>query len=136
MSNIGDQKKKLANGLYLVMFFKSIHAAGDRFQVVFEAVVDVEIKESYFNGDVLSDLNPENVRQMLGNKTSFHYSKTRNFVAEDEKDSILEDMKEQFLKNSFNYLSSPRFPLKLIKRNYIKAEKEEMIRINREKYLA
>ena len=45
MSNILSEKKKLANGLCLMMSFKSIHAAGDRYQVVFEAAVDVDIKE-------------------------------------------------------------------------------------------
>ena len=130
------EKKKLANGLYLMMSFKSIYTAGDRYQVVFRAAVDVEIKDSYFNYEVLIDLNPSNARKLLGDKTSFEYSKTRNFVAEDEKDSLLKDMKDQFLESSITYLSSQAFPMKLIKRNYIKAEQEEMIRLKKEKYFS
>ncbi len=129
------QKQKLANGQDLIMSFRSTHTAGDRYQVVFEASIEVQIKVPFFDNKILSNLNPENVIQLLGDKTSYHYSKTRNFVAREEKDNILEDLKQQFLESSLAYLSSPVFPLKLIKRNYLAAEKEAVIRIKREAYL-
>ena len=129
------QKKKLSNGQELIMSFQSTHAAGDRYQVVFEAVIYVDIEASYFDNEILRDLNHENVIQLLGDRTSYHYSKTRNFVAGEEKDRILECLKKQFLESSLKYLSSPVFPLKLIKRNYMTAKKEAVIRIKREAYL-
>lgn len=130
------ERTELDNGLELKISFKSIYTAGDRYQVVFKAAIDVEIKDSYFNDEVLIDLNPGNARKLLGDKTSFNYSKTRNFIAEDEKDSLLKDMKDQFVESSIAYLSSQAFPMKLIKRNYIKAEQEEMIRLKKEKYFS
>jgi len=129
------EKKKLNNNLDLMMSFQSIHTAGDRYQVTFESVIDVEIKEDYINDDILSELKPENVRRLLGKKTTFKYSKTRNFVAEDEKADILEDLKQQFLDINLGYLSSPMFPVKLIKRNYMIAQKEDMIRARRDALL-
>ncbi|MFC1495364.1 hypothetical protein ACFL6W_08795 [Thermodesulfobacteriota bacterium] len=129
------EKKKLVNGLDLIMSFQSIPIAGDRYQVVFEVVINAEIKEAYFDNELLSDLNPENVIRLLGDKTPYQYSKVRNFVAGDEKGNILEGLKQQFLESNLTYLSSPLFPVKLIKRNYMKAEKEEIIRIKKKAYL-
>ena len=128
-------KSALENNLELVIFLRYKHTAGDRCQVTFEAEIDVEIKEEYFEDRVLNNLNINNVRSLLGEKTSYCYSKTRNFVTEDERDKIFSDLKQQFLDNSFSYISSHSFPAKLIKRNYVLAEKDEMIRLKREEYL-
>ena len=83
----------------------------------------------------MNNLDISKVTSILGNSTSYSYSKTRNFIAQDEKDKIFEDMKQQFLDTSLQYISSPSFPAKLIKRNYVIGEKEEMIRLQREAYL-
>ena len=97
--------------------------------------IDVEIKEDYFKDQVLSNLDIKTVRFLLGGKTSFTYRKTRNFIAEDEKQKIFDELKQQFLDSSFPYISSNSFPAKLIKRNFVLAEKNEMIRLQREAYL-
>ena len=129
------EKRLLENNLKLVIFSHYIHTAGDRCQVTFEAAIDVEIKEEYFKFTALDNLVISEVTSILGDKTSYSYSKTRNFIPEDEKGKIFEDLKQQFLENNLTYISSPSFPSKLIKRNYIIAEKEEMIRKQREAYL-
>ncbi|MGD9160465.1 MAG: hypothetical protein PVG39_18760 [Desulfobacteraceae bacterium] len=130
-----SEKITLENKLELVIFSRYKHTAGDRCQVTFEAGADVEIKEDYFKDQALNNLDIKNVRSILGEKTSYLYSKTRNFIAEDEKDKIFEDLKQQFLDNILPYISSPSFPAKLIKRNYAIAEKEDMIRQQREEYM-
>ena len=129
------EKKHLENNLELVMSSHYIHAAADRRQVTFKAAIDVEIKGKYFSAPALTNLDFNRVTSILGDKTSYSYSKTRNFIPEDEKYKIFEDLKHQFLDTNLTYISSPSFPAKLIKRNYVIAEKEEMIRIQREAYL-
>ena len=128
------EKDRLKNNLDLVIYFRYRATAGDRCQVTFEAEIDVEIKEDYFKDQVLSTLDIETVRSLLGGKTSYIYSKTRNFIAEGEKQKIFNELKQQFLDSSFPYISSDSFPAKLIKRNYVLAEKDEMIRLQREAY--
>ena len=129
------EKKHLENNLELVMSSHYIHTAADRCQVTFKAAIDVEIVEEYFKSSALYNLDINRVTSILGDKTSYSYSKTRNFIPEDEKYKIFEDLKHQFLDTNLTYISSPSFPAKLIKRNYVIAEKEEMIRIQREAYL-
>ena len=129
------EKITLDNKLELMIFSSYKHTAGDRCQVTFEAGIDVEIKEDYFKDQALNDPDIRKVISLLGDKTSYRYSKTRNFIAEVEKDKIFEDLKQQFLDNNLRYISLLSFPAKLIKRNYVIAEKEDMIRQQREAYL-
>ena len=129
------EKNTLENNLDMVIFSRFKHTAGDRCQVNFEAWIDVQIKEEYFKDQSLNNLELNSVKSLLGEKTSYIYSKTRNFIPEDEKEKIFEDMRRQFLDNNLTYISSPSFPARLIKRNYITAEKEERIRLQREAYL-
>ena len=129
------EKKHLENNLELVMYSHFRHTAGDRCQVTFKATIEVEIKGKYFSVPALKNLDFNRVTSILGGNTSYSYSKTRNFIPEDKKYKTLKDLKHQFLDNNLAYISSPSFPSKLIKRNYVIAEKEEMIRIKREEYL-
>ncbi len=129
-----SEKKRLNNNLDLVIYFRYKPIAGDRCQVTFEAEIDVEIKEDYFKDRVLNNLDINRVRSLLGDKTVLYYRKTRNFIALDEKDKIFDDLKQQFLDSDLDYISSPSFPAKLIKRNYILAQKDETNRLNKEAY--
>ena len=129
------EKIKLKNGLDLIILVLYKHTAGDRCQVTFEAEIDVKINEEYLKDQSLGNLDITNIKNLLGEKTSYLHSKTRNFISEAEKDIIFEGLKQQFLDNNLPYISSPSFPAKLIKRNYILAEKEDRIRLQREEYL-
>ena len=129
-----SEKKRLNNNLDLVIYFRYKRIAGDRCQVTFEADIAVQIKEDYFKDQVLNNLVINSVRSLLGENTSHKYSKTRNFIALDEKDKIFDDLKQQFLDSDLAYISSPSFPAKLIKRNYILAQIDETNRLNKEAY--
>ena len=112
------EKIKLKNGLDLLMFYRSKHVAGDRFHVIFKAVVNVEIKPDYLEGYDLQDIGLEDLPALLGNKTSYNYKKECNFIAEHDEETVPERMKDDFLKANLRYLSSPRFLLGVIKKNY------------------
>lgn len=128
------EKKRLNNDLDLVIYFRYKHTAGDRCQVTFKAEIDVEIKEDYFKDQVLNNLDLNSARSLLGEKTSYNYRKTRNFIALDEKEKVFDDLKQQFLDSDLCYISSPTFPVKLIKRNYLLAQRDETNRLNKEAY--
>ena len=127
-------KKRLNNNLDLVIYFIYKHIAGDRCQVTFEAEIDVEIKEDYFKDRVLNNLDFKSVKSLLGEKTSYNYRKTKNFISLDEKDKVFDDLKQQFLDSDLGYISSQSFPVKLIIRNYILAQRDETNRSNKEAY--
>ena len=128
------EKKRLDNDLDLVIYLFYERIAGDRCQVTFEAEIDVEIKEDYFKNQVLNNTDINSVRSLLGENTSYKYRKTRNFIAVNEKEKVFDDLKQQFLDSGLGYISSPAFPVKLIKRNYILAQRDETNRLNKEAY--
>ena len=61
-------------------------------------------------------------------------SKNVNFIALNEKQKVFDDLKQQFLDSGLGYISSPVFPVKLIKRNYVLAQRDETNRLNKEAY--
>jgi hypothetical protein len=111
-------KMKLENGLTLELYDRSKPVAGDRWQVSFVARMEVAVKPEYFEGEDAPDVPFEAIRAAVGEKATYHYEKTRNFIAKTEKDEVLQGLKERFLDANLGYLSSPDFPHKLILRQY------------------
>jgi len=93
-------KIKLENGLTLEFYDRSRPVASDRWLVSFIARV--------------------------GDKVTYRHEKTRNFIAETEKDQVFDGLKERFLAASLAYLSNPDFPRKLILMQYQKARGQVM----------
>jgi hypothetical protein len=122
------ERMRLENSLTLEMFDHSRHVAGDRWLVSFEARVEVKVKPEYFMGGSKTGISLEDVRALLGEKTTYRYIKERNFIAETEREAVLEDLKERFLDTSLGYISSLEFPRKLVHRKYQEAHSETWLR--------
>jgi hypothetical protein len=121
-------KMKLENGLTLELYDRSKPVAGDRWQVSFVARMEVAVKPEYFEGEDAPDVPFEAIRAAVGEKATYHYEKTRNFIAKTEKDEVLQGLKERFLDANLGYLSSPDFPHKLILRHYQQAQMSSLTR--------
>jgi len=116
------EKIKLDNGLTLELYDRSRPVAGDRWLVSFVACVEVGLKREYFTGPLTPHIPFEDIRKAVGDKAHYHHEKTRNFIAETEKDEVFRGLKERFLDANLVYLSSPDFPRKLILRQYQRAQ--------------
>lgn len=119
-------KTRLENGLTLEVYDRSRRVAGDRWVVSFVAHIDVEVRPEYFENLHTRGLAFEDIRAAVGEKVSYRNEKTRNFIAETEKDEVFRGLKERFLGASLGYLSSPDFPRKLILRQYQEAKGQMM----------
>lgn len=119
-------KIKLENGLTLEVYDRSRRVTGDRWLVSFEARIDVEVKSEYFESMHTQGLAFEDIRTAVGERVSYRNEKTRNFIADTEKDEVFRGLKERFLGASLGYLSSPDFPRKLILRQYKEAKGQMM----------
>lgn len=119
-------KIKLENGLTLEVYDRSKRVAGDRWLVSFVAHIDVEVKPEYFESVHKQGLAFEDIRTAVGEKVSYRNEKTRNFIAETEKDEVFRGLRERFLGASLGYLASPDFPRKLILRKYKEAKGQMM----------
>jgi hypothetical protein len=119
-------KIKLRNGLTLKVYDRSRPVAGDRWLVSFVARIDIEVRPEYFESMNTQGLAFEDIRAAVGEKVSYRSEKTRNFIAETEKDEVFRGLKDRFLGASLGYLSSPDFPRKLILREYQEAKGQRM----------
>jgi hypothetical protein len=115
-------KIKLENGLTLELFDRSKPVAGDRWLVSFAARVELEVKPEHFKGQDTEDVPFKDIQAVLGEKTTYFYEKKRNFIAETEKEEVLNSLKDRFLNATLTYLSSADFPCKLILKQYQQAK--------------
>jgi hypothetical protein len=113
-------KIDLDNGLTLELYDRSKVVAGDRWLISFIARIDVDVKKEYFK-EFDSEIPFREIKALLGDQVTFSYEKSRNFVDEKEKDGLLSDLKDNFLKSDLQYLSSRNFPQKLILSKYNQA---------------
>jgi hypothetical protein len=108
------ERRALPNGLVLEFWDESWRVAGDRWYVGIRAVVPVPLWDH--QGDDISPDVMEFIRTEVGDYLCFQLREGKNFVAEDEVDSVREEFKSVFLRNSLPYLSRPDFPSRFVSR--------------------
>ena len=116
---------ELENGLRIYFYDQSKQIVGDRWQVQLSVHAPVAVKESYFLGCEDPGRAYEKFRAEFGNTIVFNLTRTRNFIADDEKQSLLESMKEELLKSNIPYLSKPNFAGNYVFKRYEEWNKEE-----------
>ena len=119
---------RLENELTLEMFDLSRPIAGDRWIVSFEARIEVEFKPQCFPPANMVKVPLDDIRSLLGEKAVYCYKKERHFVGEQEKDDVLNRLKERFMETGLGYLSSNIFPQRLILRRYEEASSKMNIK--------
>jgi hypothetical protein len=108
------ERRGLPNGLTLEFWDESRRVAGDRWYVGVRAVVPVPLRGHYC-GDISPEVM-EFIRTEVGDHLCFQLREGKNFVAESEVDSVREEFKRVFLRNSLPYLSRPDFPSRFVSR--------------------
>lgn len=121
----------LENGLTLELFDRSREVVPGRWLVSFEARIDVKVDPQYFEGRDTESPSLIAMQKALGDKVTYSYEKSRNFIAATEKDEILEGLKERFLTITRPYFSSVNFPRNIILREYQAAQKSSKL-LNRQ----
>jgi len=111
----------LENDLVLTFYDGSKPVAGDRWLVSLTARVRVPVDDSLFDANDPSGVSVEKIREILGDSVVFEKEMTRNFIAEKEKDRILDGLMESFLSSTLSYIATPVFPEKFVMKKYSEA---------------
>jgi hypothetical protein len=109
---------KLSNGLKLDFYDISRKLAGDRWYVGLIARIDIPLIDSLLTNQHLSQYSVEEIRNMLGKSVRFQQKRERHYIDEREKDDLLNDLMDSFIKRTLNYLSLPDFPGKYILKEF------------------
>jgi hypothetical protein len=99
----------LPNNLELKIYDRSKKLAGDRWYV--EVMIEIPVS---LTSEILEKLTSdrslaEQFAREKGNPFAYRHSKARHFIDENEKEKTFQELKEDFLKTNWTYLSSPRF---------------------------
>lgn len=97
----------LENGLILLIYDESKKIAGDRWHISLTARIEISTNQIQFTSLDL-EKRPE-VIQTIGGQINFEKKLIRNFVADNEKEEIVSELCESFLKNTRSYLSHQQF---------------------------
>ncbi|MFC1829354.1 hypothetical protein ACFL0O_07075 [Thermodesulfobacteriota bacterium] len=111
----------LENHIPLHFYDTSRKMAGDRWLVSLIVQMEIPVSEAMISGDRPSIENGENARQVLGEKVVFEQTRRRIFVDEKEKESVLEELIDQFQKSTLRYISRELF----LKQYVLKVYREE-----------
>jgi hypothetical protein len=111
-------KIELENGLTLELYDCSRRVIGDRWLVSFVARIDVAVTPEYFEDQGQENPSLDAVRKTVGEKATYRYEKSRQFIEEREKDKVFNRLKERFLETAFPYFSNANFPRRVILSRY------------------
>ena len=115
------QQIELENGLRLEIIDRSRKVAGDRWLVSIRARVEVTLDRLKEESCAEKGVTLEEVREHLGKKVVFEKDRERNFIDENQKDTITRELCDSILSNLKPYLEHPDFARGLIFKQYAEA---------------
>lgn len=109
---------ELSNGLKLDFYDISRKLAGDRWYVGLIVRIDISLIDSLLTNQHLSHYSVEEIRNTLGESVRFQQKRERHYIDEREKDDLLNDLMDSFIKRTLSYLSHPDFPGKYVLKEF------------------
>jgi hypothetical protein len=126
---VGDKLIKtivLGNGLILEIYDYSCKVAGDRWLVKMVSKIDIPIDYLIRNARGNSQLNlqVDELTNFFDACIRYEHKRERNFISEEEKDIVFNDLLTSFLTSAQAYLSHPDFPIRYAAREYSKKKQQ------------
>ena len=119
------ERRKLENGIELILYDRSRIMSGDRWLVELVCETHVPVEDNSWN--LMAGKEPQlavEIRKMLGEKLNYSSSKTRTFVEGKEKEAALQEMMQQVYDSTLKYLKRHDFPGRLLKKQYRDARQQ------------
>jgi hypothetical protein len=115
---------QLANGLRLALFDRSIQIAGDRYRIMVEAAIEIPVSLKWW-GDTSPPRTPsiEEIRATLGDPVIFRVRRERNFIDQNEKSAVFQNLCDVLLASA-NYYAHPRFPARFLLKSYAQSNRQ------------
>lgn len=106
----------LDNGQRLEILDQSRLIGRETWLVVLKFRIKIEISKKIF--DKIPSVSEDRIRKVLGPEVVYEVRHERNFIKEQHKDQVLNDLKDSFLKTNMKYLSHTDFSHKFILKKY------------------
>jgi len=104
---------------------RSRKIAGDRWLVELVGEMDIPITQDFWAAVSENDAHLlHSIQKKLGDRLRFSISRIRNFVADDDKEAVLDELMSRFEENILPYMDTPDFVRKLFMKNFNEARKK------------
>ena len=113
--------RRFENGLELHCIDLSKKIAADRWTVCVSMQMPIPLQKQWFVNNPVDDQKLDQIRSYLGGEVLFEQKKVRNFISDDQKDRILEQICNSIQENMLPYLERDDFPGKYILKRFIVA---------------
>lgn len=119
------KKIELGKNIFLEIYDASKKIAGDRWQVLMVARVEIPVSETLMAADGQPAEELDDLKAVLGETVVFEQKSKRIFIASSEKDKVFDELLNGFIKTVLPYLSRPEFPRRFVYKKYREAKEKE-----------
>jgi hypothetical protein len=117
--------RKTGNAMAINFIDRSRKIAGDRWQVELVGEMEIPIPQNFWTAVKENDVDLlDCIRKKLGDRLPFSISRIRNFVADDEKEAIRNELISRFEENIAPYMDKPDFVRKLFLKKFKEARQK------------
>ena len=121
----GITGQKTGNVIAINYIDRSRKIAGDRWLVELVGEMEVPITEAFWAAVSENDVDLlDCIRKKLGDRLRFSISRTCNFVADDGKEAVFNELLSRFEENIAPYMDRPDFVQKLFLKTFNKAREK------------
>lgn len=120
--------RALTNDMILYLYDASRRQTADRWIVVMEAHLEIPVDERALASGPADLPDLVAVREIVGARVAYVSRRERVFVADGDKDRLLQTLREAFIRASLPYLSHPAFPGRFIAKQYREVLKQRALR--------
>ncbi len=115
----------LGNGLILEIYDQSREIAGDRWLVKMAAKIDIPIDRLHLGDGLNKQVSLNSLKESFDNFIRYEQKRERNFVGDQQKDTVFNDLVTSFLTSTREYLSHPNFAARYAVREYLRQQQRK-----------
>jgi len=115
MSETLVEALELENHLTLKLYDGSKQIAGDRWLIKFIAQVEIPVDSSVVD---ITEIDWDAIKTALGPMIVFEQKRERNFIDDEEKNTVFQSLQDNFKTTQMPYLNHPEFAKRFILRRY------------------
>jgi len=115
----------LKNGLTLEIYDQSREIAGDRWLVKMAAKIDIPIDQLHLDDGLNKQVSLNSLKESFDNFVRYEQKRERNFVGDQQKDSVFNDLVTSFLTSTREYLSHPHFAARCAVREHLRRQQRK-----------
>ncbi len=116
----------LKNGLKLEIYDQSRKIAGDRWLVKMAAKIDIPIDRQHLGDGLNKQVSLNSLKESFDNFIRYEQRRERNFIGDQQKDTVFNDLVASFLTSTREYLSHPNFAARCALREHLRRQQQKI----------